>query len=244
MADRAGLVVFDWDGTLMDSTAQIVAAATLAIAQLGLPERPPDAIRDIIGLGLREAWQRLFPGHGPDGFLPFIEAYRDHFLAPAQQTACLFERAAEVVEALAGEGFLLAVATGKSRRGLDRELASTGLGRFMTASRSADEGRSKPDPEMLLHLMSTLDMPAEATLMVGDTEWDLEMARRAGVTAVAVSYGAHTAERLNRFAPLACIEAIEALPAVLASRGAPAPVKAPAGPAGSAPGTARSSAGR
>ena len=242
MADRAGLVVFDWDGTLMDSTGQIIAAATLAIAQLGLPERPPEAIRDIIGLGLREAWQRLFPGHGPDGFMPFVEAYRDHFLAPAQQTARLFERAAEVVEALAGEGFLLAVATGKSRRGLDRELAATGLERFIRASRSADEGRSKPDPEMLLHLMKALNTPAEATLMVGDTEWDLEMARRAGVRAVAVSYGAHTAERLNRFAPLACIGAIEALPAVLAGNGLQA--RAQAGPAGSAPGTTRSAAGR
>jgi phosphoglycolate phosphatase len=208
-------VVFDWDGTLMDSTGQIVAAASLAIAQLDLPERPPEAIRDIIGLGLRESWQRLFPELGPDDFLPFVTAYRDHFLSPGLQTARLFDRAAEVVAELAGRGFVLAVATGKSRRGLDRDLAATGLGRFMAGSRTADETRSKPDPAMLHELMAGLEATPEATLMVGDTEWDLEMARRAGVPAVAVSYGAHPAERLRPFAPLACIDAIDALPGLL-----------------------------
>ena len=215
MASGARLVVFDWDGTLMDSTGQIVAAATGAIAQLGLPERPPEAIRDIIGLGLRESWHRLFPELGPDAFEPFVEAYRDHFLAPELQTARLFDRAADVVAELAGRGFVLAVATGKNRRGLDRELAATGLGRYMAGSRTADETRSKPHPDMLLELMSGLDVAPGATLMVGDTEWDLEMARRAGVPAVAVSYGAHAAERLHPYTPLACIDAIEQLLAVL-----------------------------
>jgi phosphoglycolate phosphatase len=102
----------------------------------------------------------------------------------------------EVVAELAGRGFMLAVATGKSRRGLDRDLAATGLDRYMAASRTADETRSKPNPDMLLELMTRLDVGPERTLMVGDTEWDLEMARRAGVAAVAVSYGAHPAERL------------------------------------------------
>lgn len=215
MTETTQLVVFDWDGTLMDSTGQIVAAASGAIAQLGLPERPPEAIRDIIGLGLREAWQRLFPELGPDTFMPFVEAYRDHFFAPELQTACLFSGAVEVVEELAGRGFLLAVATGKSRRGLDRDLAATGLARFMAASRTADETRSKPNPDMLLELMTGLEVAPAATLMVGDTEWDLEMARRAGVSAVAVSYGAHAPERLRAYAPRACIDAIGELLAVL-----------------------------
>jgi phosphoglycolate phosphatase len=215
MASGTRLVVFDWDGTLMDSTGQIVAAATGAIAQLGLPERPPEAIRDIIGLGLRESWQRLFPELGSDTYTPFVEAYRDHFFAPELQTARLFDRAADVVAELAGRGFVLAIATGKSRRGLDRDLAATGLDRFMAGSRTADETRSKPHPDMLLELMSGLEAAPGATLMVGDTEWDLEMARRAGVPAVAVSYGAHAAERLQPFAPLACIDAIEQLLAVL-----------------------------
>lgn len=215
MVKNTRLVVFDWDGTLMDSTAQIVAAATGAIEQLGLPARTPEAIRDIIGLGLRESWQRLFPEHGAEHFTPFVDAYRDHFLDPARQTACLFARAAEVVAELHGRGLVLAVATGKSRRGLDRELASTGLLQFMTGSRTADEARSKPHPEMLLYLMDTLGVPAEQTLMVGDTEWDLEMARLAGVRSVAAGYGAHTPERLRRYAPLACIDSIEALPGLL-----------------------------
>lgn len=215
MARQTRLVVFDWDGTLMDSTGQIVAAATRAIAQLGLPERPPEAIRDIIGLGLRESWQRLFPELGPDTFLPFVEAYRQHFFAPELQTARLFDKAAEVVTELAGRGFLLAVATGKSRRGLDRDLAASGLERFMAGSRTADETRSKPHPDMLLELMNGLGVSPAGTLMVGDTEWDLEMARRAGVGAIAVSYGAHAAERLQSCAPLACIDAIDALPPLL-----------------------------
>jgi phosphoglycolate phosphatase len=211
MAKPTRLVVFDWDGTLMDSTAQIVAAASGAIAQLGLPARPPEAIRDIIGLGLRESWQRLFPELGPESFTPFVVAYRDHFFAPELQTAQLFARAEEVVAELAGRGFLLGVATGKSRRGLDRDLETTGLGRFMAGSRTADETRSKPHPDMLLELMAALGTPAAATLMVGDTEWDLEMARRAGVPAVAVSYGAHAPERLRAHAPIALIDALDAL---------------------------------
>jgi phosphoglycolate phosphatase len=217
MAKGTRLVVFDWDGTLMNSTGQIVAAATGAIAQPGLPERPPEAIRDIIGLGLRESWHRLFPELGPDTFMPFVEAYRDHFFAPELQTAQLFDKAADVVEELAGRGFVLAIATGKSRRGLDRDLVATGLDRFMAGSRTADETRSKPHPDMLLDLMSALGAGPGTTLMVGDTEWDLEMARRAEVPAVAVSYGAHPAERLHPYAPLACIDAIEALLAILES---------------------------
>lgn len=215
MPRPARLVVFDWDGTLMDSTGQIVAAATRAITQLGLPERPPEAIRDIIGLGLRESWQRLFPELGTDWYSPFVAAYREHFFAPELQTAHLFDRAAEVVAQLAGRGFLLAVATGKSRRGLDRDLAATGLDQYMAGSRTADESRSKPHPDMLLELMSELEAIPGTTFMVGDTEWDLEMARRAGVASVAVCYGAHGLERLRPYEPLACIDAIDALLAVL-----------------------------
>lgn len=215
MASRTRLVVFDWDGTLMDSTGQIVAAATRAIAQLDLPERAPEAIRDIIGLGLQDSWQRLYPDLGPDSYTPFVAAYREHFFAPELQTARLFDRAADVVAELAGRGLLLAIATGKSRKGLDRDLASTGLGRFIAGSRTGDETRSKPHPDMLLELMSMLGARPDETLMVGDTEWDLEMACRAGVASVAVCYGAHGLERLRPCGPLACIDSIDALPRVL-----------------------------
>jgi phosphoglycolate phosphatase len=215
VAEPRRLVVFDWDGTLMDSTGQIVAAAMATISDLGLPERSPDAVRDIIGLGLREGWHRLFPELDAAGFAAFVDAYRERFLSPAFQTARLFERAAEVVEELAGRGLVLAVATGKSRRGLDRDLDATGLGRFMAASRTAEETRSKPAPAMLLELMQRIGAAPDTTVMVGDTEWDLEMARRAGVPAVAAGYGAHAPERLQRYAPLACIDSIAALPTLL-----------------------------
>ena len=215
MARRKRLVVFDWDGTLMDSTGQIVAAATRAIAQLELPARPPEAIRDIIGLGLQESWHRLFPELGPDSCAPFVTAYREHFFSPELQTARLFDRVAEVIAELSRRGFVLAIATGKSRRGLDLDLAASGLGPFIAASRTADETRSKPHPDMLLELMACLGAGPDETMMVGDTEWDLEMARRAGVAAIAVCYGAHGLDRLRPCGPRACIDAIDALPRVL-----------------------------
>ena len=165
---------------------------------------------------------------GPRGLAPFIQAYREHFFAPELQTARLYEHAAEVIEELAARGFLLAVATGKSRPGLDRELESTGLARFLSGSRTADETHSKPHPAMLLELMEELAVGPEATLMVGDTEWDLEMARRAGVGAVAACYGAHPRERLDPYSPLACIEAVDALLGLLERPGTSASLPATA----------------
>lgn len=211
-AARWRLVVFDWDGTLMDSTGQIVEAALRAIRELGLPERGPEAVREIIGLGLRESWERLFPElAGETHYRTFVEAYRGHFFAPELYVSRPYARAPELLESLVGRGQVLAVATGKSRRGLDRDLDRTGLGRYFRGSRTADETRSKPHPDMLLELMDMLGAGPEETVMVGDTEWDLEMARRAGVAAVGVTWGAHAAERLRRLGPLACLDAMDDL---------------------------------
>jgi phosphoglycolate phosphatase len=129
-----------------------------AIASWACPERPPEAIRDIIGLGLRESWHRLFPELGPDGSCPFVRPTVTFLRTRAADLAAL-RGAAEVVAELAGRGFVLAVATGKSRRGLDRDLASTGLVRFISGSRTADETRSKPHPDMLLELMTCWRSP-------------------------------------------------------------------------------------
>ncbi len=206
------LIVFDWDGTLMDSTGQIVQAALRAIAELGLPKRPPEAIREIIGLGLRESWQHLFPElEGDAHYAAFVEAYRGHFFSPELYVSKPYDRAEALLASLHSAGRMLAVATGKSRRGLDRDFERTGLGKYFHGSRTADETRSKPHPDMLVELMDAIGVPPRETLMIGDTEWDLEMARRAGVAAAGVAWGAHPADRLMRLAPVACLEAMDAL---------------------------------
>ena len=209
------LIVFDWDGTLMDSTGAIVRAAVGAIEELGWPALAPERIREIIGLGLRESWERLFPGAEDDGFEAFVTTYRSHFFAAEQQTSRLYPGIRGLVGELRERGHLLAVATGKSRRGLDRDFERTGLGSLFAATRTADESRSKPHPDMLLDLLARTGCPPEQVLMVGDTEYDLEMARRTGVDAVGVTWGAHSAERLRACRPAACLDDLRELAAWL-----------------------------
>jgi phosphoglycolate phosphatase len=212
------LLVFDWDGTLMDSEERIVASASAAIAELGLPPRSREAIRNIIGLGLPEAMQALYPGLDARSYVRLIDRYRDHFLAEAGSPMPLFPGAAETLTELRAAGFTLAVATGKSRRGLDRALAETQLAGLFAATRCADETRSKPHPQMLLELMAELGRPAAATLMIGDSEYDLQMALEAGVAAVGVGYGVKGCERLLDYRPLACFDVIQELPGWLNAR--------------------------
>ena len=202
------LVVFDWDGTLMDSEAKIVSSAIAATRDLAIPELAPERVRDIIGLGLKEATQVLFPGADDQLHASFIDRYRHHFLEADQTPMPLFDGVADTLEALLQDGYLLAVATGKSRRGLDRALEETGLSGHFTASRCADETRSKPDPQMLEQLMAELGAEPRETVMVGDTEYDLQMALNAGTYSVAVSYGVHARDRLLQFGPLTCLDRI------------------------------------
>ncbi len=202
------LVVFDWDGTLMDSEAKIVSSAIAATRDLAIPELAPERVRDIIGLGLKEATQVLFPGADDQLHARFIDRYRHHFLEADQTPMPLFDGVADTLEALLQDGYLLAVATGKSRRGLDRALEETGLSGHFTASRCADETRSKPDPQMLEQLMAELGAEPRETVMVGDTEYDLQMALNAGTYSVAVSYGVHARDRLLQFGPLTCLDRI------------------------------------
>lgn len=209
---RFELLVFDWDGTLMDSEARIVACLQGAISDLSLPHREVSALRNIIGLGLAEAIQTLFPGSDADVQHAVVERYRHHFLVADPTPSTLFEGAAETLHALAAEGYLLAVATGKGRRGLDKVLEETGLGPLFHATRCADETCSKPHPQMLLELMDHLGAEPQATLMIGDTEYDMEMARNARTAALGVSYGVHHPERLLRHEPLGCLDSIGDLP--------------------------------
>ena len=214
---RYDLLVFDWDGTLMDSAARIVRSMRAAFTELGLVPPAPDAARNVIGLGLSHAVTELAPDLDAATHTRVIERYRAHYLELDDTPTPLFPGAAEVVAGLAAQGYLLAVATGKSRRGLDQALAQSGLGAHFHATRSADETFSKPHPQMLLELLDELGVSADRALMIGDTEYDLLTARNAGVDALAVCYGAHAPERLLALGPLACLAAIDALPGWLAA---------------------------
>ena len=212
MHDTFKLLVFDWDGTLMDSEAQIVAAMNAAVADLGLEPLPHRTISNIIGLGLHEAINALLPGRDAEFHDQLTARYRHHFLFSQIAQAPLFDGAEQTLRTLHAAGYLLAVATGKGRQGLNRVLADTGLGELFHASRCADETSSKPHPQMLLELMEQLDVTTEETLMIGDTEYDLQMARDAGVASVGVSYGVHDDVRLLQLEPLVLLHDIAQLP--------------------------------
>jgi len=210
MSTAIKLIVFDWDGTLMDSEAQIVSCIHAAAADLDLAPMSDATVSNIIGLGLREAIDTLVPGRDASFHQAFVEAYRTHWFQ--SESSQLFEGVRPMLEAVRQQNFLLGVATGKARRGLDRVLTDTGLGGYFHATRCADEAPSKPHPQMLLDLMTELEVLPEETIMVGDTEYDMEMATNAGVAKVAVRSGVHSAERLKQHAPLVCLENISEIP--------------------------------
>lgn len=195
MSVRFELIVFDWDGTLMDSAAAIVVAIQRACRDLDMPEPDNASARRVIGLGLRDALAQAVPELASERYAELAERYRYHYLSRDHELR-LFDGTAEMVSELRARGHTLAIATGKTRSGLNRALAQSGLEGWFHASRCADECQSKPSPDMLLELMHLCDADPERTLMIGDTTHDLQMARNAGVTAVAVSYGAHPIELL------------------------------------------------
>lgn len=198
------LIVFDWDGTIIDSTAVISQSLQAACADLALPI-PSDAVANhIIGLGLKDALDYAVPNLPPARIVELAERYRFHFLA-GEHRAVLFAGVPDMLAALAADGFLLAVATGKTRRGLDRSLEQTQTGHFFAASRCADETFPKPHPAMLEELMGLFNIDKSRALMVGDTTHDLQMAINAGCASVAVSSGAHPADQLLALKPAACL---------------------------------------
>jgi len=219
MTMTAGIrfIVFDWDGTLMDSEAQIVSCLRAAVADLGVEPLGDAALRNVIGLGLREAIDMLVPGKDAAFHQALVEAYRKHWFSHAGSS--LFAGAREVLDVLRGHGLKIGVATGKARRGLQRVLAETGLSDHFDATRCADEAPSKPHPQMLLELMREIGVTPQQTIMVGDTEYDMEMATNAGAGKVAVKSGVHSAERLSRHTPLACLDRVTELPSWMEAAG-------------------------
>jgi len=216
MAKRYDLIVFDWDGTVMDSTAVIVNSVQAACRDLNLPIPSDEAARYVIGMGLEQALRHAVPDAPEAMYAPLVERYRHHYLAQDNVIA-LFDSARETIVELHEAGYWLAVATGKSRNGLTRALQSSGLGEYFHATRTADQTFSKPHPAMLLEIMDELGVEPERALMVGDTTHDLQMAINAGVDALGVTYGAHPVEPLRALQPLALLHDFAELRAWLAA---------------------------
>jgi phosphoglycolate phosphatase len=210
MLDRFDAVVFDWDGTLLDSTAAIVAAIRGAAADLDLPNPGPERASRVIGLGLAQALSIAVPGLPDARAAEFAARYRVHYVA-AESTLQLFPNARELLIELKSRGRRLAIATGKTRAGLTRALDGVGLAAHFDASRCADETEPKPHPKMLLELADVLGTAPDRMIMVGDTTHDLQMAEAAGAAAVAVTHGAHPPGLLRKARALAVLDSLQEL---------------------------------
>lgn len=211
------LVIFDWDGTLADSAAQIVGAMQRAIDALQLPPRTDESIAELIGLGLNDVLLRLYPEADPDHLRELLGLYRAQWLSEAVDEAALFAGTLDALRGLRDDGFRLAIATGKSRRGLDRSLAHhSDVRDLIIASRTADETAAKPDPLMLRELLALEGLRAEQALMIGDTEYDLAMAAAIKMPAIGVTCGVHAPQRLQQAGAHALLERVGDLPRWLA----------------------------
>jgi len=205
------LIIFDWDGTLMDSERKIVNCFRKAISDTGIDYPGDAAVRNIIGLGLKEALDVLLPDSTDSIRTQVVNRYREHFLHLDETDMPLFKGVEEGLMRLQNGNYLLAIATGKARIGLDRVLQHTQLGQFFIASRCADETASKPHPHMVLDILTATGIPAERAIVVGDTTYDIEMARRANTVALAVCYGVHQREELIAEGPIDCVENFSAV---------------------------------
>jgi len=200
------LVIFDWDGTLMDSASKIVSCMQLAANSLALPVPSEAQIRNIIGLSLEKANQMLIPGISDEDNVRLRNAYSQYFSEIDKTPTPLYDGVYESLLRMRNKGFRLAVATGKSRRGLDRVLSETSLAKVFEISRGADETKSKPDPLMLEQILQVTGVSAQESIMVGDTSYDLEMAQKIAMPSVAVSYGMHSVESLQTYNPVLVVD--------------------------------------
>ncbi|MFZ6691442.1 HAD-IA family hydrolase [Undibacterium sp. SXout20W] len=203
-------IVFDWDGTLMDSTATIVKCIQSAARDLGLPVPDDSAAAYVIGLSLADAMAAAIPGIDPKYYPRMVERYRYHYLAKDHELP-LFNGVRDMLDDLAQQGYFLGVATGKSRVGLSRALHTAKLTSVFDATRCSDETFSKPHPAMLHELTRELGQEMQRTLMIGDTTHDLQMAGNAGAGAVAVEYGAHAPALLAPLNPLFSAKSVSEL---------------------------------
>lgn len=210
------LVIFDWDGTLLDSVGSIVECTQVTLEELEVAGVPESTIRGVLGLGLRETVETLCPGCDEDLFQLVVETYRKHWFGGYSTKPVLFGGIVETLDELRRQGLLLAVATAKGRLGLDADLAATGLASHFAATRTITEAPAKPHPGMVLDILEELGVAASEAVVVGDTTHDLRMAANAGVRYVAVCSGSHPRNELLALEPAACLESAAELPGWLA----------------------------
>jgi len=208
MSQKIELIIFDWDGTLFDSVGQIVASLQYAAQQFQQP-LTDDAAKSIIGLGLPEVMQILFP-QVPHLQQQILECYADHYVANSKGDAW-FDGVAELLADLKQQGIKLAVATGKSRKGLDRVLTQTQSHDLFDITRAASETKSKPHPLMLEEILAEMQVSIDSAIMVGDTSYDLEMAQNLNMPRIGVSYGVHSIDTLQQYQPLAIVHNVQEL---------------------------------
>ena len=213
------LIIFDWDGTLSDSAGIIVSAMQQAIKDLKLPTRENKQIRELIGLGLEDGMRILFPELESGNVIKMLHAYRKNYLAGPHLEAGLFDGAHSALVGLHRRGLKLAVATGKSRVGLDRDLGRhSELAELFVATKTADETANKPDPKMLQELLLEFGLQAGQALMIGDTEYDMAMAKAVNMPAVGVACGVHDNDRMLREGALSILDDVSQLPQWLINR--------------------------
>lgn len=215
MKDRFELIIFDWDGTLCNSIDGIVNCIQQAAINQQIEPPSIRQSRDVIGLSLDRAMMQLFPHLTGNGVNALVDEYRGLYLSRPQGVDPLFSGVSELLANLKRAGYRLAIATGKSRRGLEHVLSGADLEGCFELACCGDEVSSKPSPDMLYELLNSGGVKADRALMVGDSALDLEMAKNAGIASVAVSSGVHSRERLMPFEPLICIDEVRELAASL-----------------------------
>lgn len=215
MKNRFDLIIFDWDGTLVDSIEWIVSCLQYAARECGYDAPDGQSARNIIGLSIEQAMDRLFPDADQLAREQLIKAYSQHFFSREVSQKDLFPGVYDMLEYFKREGYLLAVATGKKNAGLMRAMSGTGVTGFFNTTRSADQTASKPNPLMIDEIVAEMNVSKDRTLMIGDSVHDMKMAEFAGVASIAVECGAHSREVLNQYKPLTCLQQTSALLAII-----------------------------
>lgn len=206
MKNRFDLIIFDWDGTLMDSVDWIVHCIQQAAEACGCAAPSAPAIKDIIGLSIDNATLQLFPGADTATRQRLAAVYSEAFFSRQISPADLFPGVANMLQRLRTDGLRLAVATGKKRAGLDQSMLGTGVADLFCTTRSSDQTASKPDPLMVAEILAELGIDKQRALLVGDSAHDMQMALNAGIAAAGVTCGAHSRETLQQYNPLACLD--------------------------------------
>ena len=205
------LIIFDWDGTLMDSVDRIVSSMISATKVLSLPEPEAEQVKNLIGISLPQIMKILYPQSSKQQVNDLIAEYKIQYRTKDATPTPLFDNAEVLLAKLRDKGKLLAVATGKGRNGLERVWQMTNTKHYFHSSRCSDETKSKPDPEMLHQLLHELSIPVEKAIMIGDTSHDLEMAKQAGMASIGITHGVHPTAVLAKYQPKKIVNSLAEL---------------------------------